>query len=95
MPGANSFLAEATKKYYQQYVIRAKDANKLEVMMPMYIVVTEKFGKLQYATDSIADARAWARKAFGVKRKQDVRRERIVKPCEKCDCAPCTCGPRQ
>lgn len=57
-----------------------------------YAVRTEAFGELLYETDEgIAAARAWARKAFGVRRKGDVRLRRRVRLCERCDSAPCCC----
>lgn len=48
-------------------------------MSRVYLVTTEKFGVLAVERDTIAEARAWARQNFGVRR------------CESCDSAPCCC----
>lgn len=58
--------------------------------MSTYEVTTERFGKLLYAANSIREARAWAKSAFGVG-PRSVSAHRTYRHCERCNCAPCCC----
>lgn len=59
--------------------------------MSTYDVSTERFGVVQYEADNIAQARAWARAALGVRNPSCVTLQRPYRRCEDCECAPCAC----
>lgn len=60
--------------------------------MPSYIVSTEKFGDVTVTFDNIEEARADARRRFGVKNPRAVRAMREYAKCESCESAPCCCA---
>lgn len=62
-------------------------------MSRVYDVRTDRFGVLQLAADSIADARTRA-KAFGVTNPRATTLQRGIRLCPSCDSAPCVCGAR-
>ncbi len=56
----------------------------------IYVVTTERFGRVLLERDNIKVARRWAKEALpGLA--TDVRRESNYRVCETCDSAPCTC----
>lgn len=61
-------------------------------MSRLYDVRTERFGTVTKAADSIDEARAWARKAFGGMTVTVAPHVEKRLRCEGCDSRPCCCG---